>query len=193
MEPGVSGVTLGPSVYRRAFENAGVPVMMMDTTGEVEAANDAALAFSGHDRESLIGTSVTRLLAERTTTEEIAEAMVAGREWHGDLKLRTAEGRTVHGQGSVAPVPGVDDSSVDAGTGPDADEAGSRDGPDQVANADGGTDTVSGSPCGYLAAFVDARQKRQYETAAEVLNRLLRHDLKNDLNVVYGYLQQARA
>lgn len=166
---------------------------MMDTTGEIEDANDAALAFSGYARDTLVGTSVTRLLADQTTAEEIAEAMVSIREWHGDVKVRTAGGRTVYGQGSVAPVPpaGVSGALV----------AGDRSDPGLWSNADsrsppavdGGTDTELVSPCGYVAAFVDARQKRQYETAAEVLNRLLRHDLKNDLNVVYGYLQQARA
>jgi len=180
---------------------------MMDTTGEIEAVNDAGLAFSGYDRESLVGASVTRILAERTTAEEIAEAMVAVREWHGDVKVRTAEGRTVYGQGSVAPVPPADaeatgeESRTSAGLGsnvdgddrlPDADGNQSTDA-DGDQSTDGDSDAAVASPCGYVAAFVDARQKRQYETAAEVLNRLLRHDLKNDLNVVYGHLQQARA
>jgi len=167
---------------------------MMDTTGEIEDANEAALAFSGYERESLVGTSVTRLLAERTTAEEIAEAMVAIREWHGDVKVRTADGRTVYGQGSVAPIPPtttVDSAGrgrSDPGLGSTADS-----GSPPAVDADGGTGTEPVTPCGYVAAVVDARQKRQYETAAEVLNRLLRHDLKNDLNVVYGHLQRARA
>ncbi|MFB6177243.1 MAG: sensor histidine kinase, partial [Halobaculum sp.] len=87
----------------------------------------------------------------------ITATVAAGTAWRGDIEVRTADGRTVYGQGSVAPIPEED------------------------------------GVCGYVAAFVDARQKRQFETAAEVLNRLLRHDLKNDLNVVYGYIQQARS
>lgn len=172
---------------------------MMNTTGEIKAVNDAALAFSGYDRESLVGASVTRLLAERTTAEEIAEAMVAVREWHGDITVRTAGGRTVHGQGSVAPVPPADAeaagdggrTSAGLGSTTDNDTGRSTDTAQSADTADGDTPVVT--PCGYVAAFVDARQKRQYETAAEVLNRLLRHDLKNDLNVVYGHLQRARA
>ena len=190
---------------------------MMNTTGEIKAVNDAALAFSGYDREGLVGASVTRLLAERTTAEEIAEAMVAVREWHGDITVRTAGGRTVHGQGSVAPVPPADaeaagdggrtsaglgsnadndtgrstDTAQSVDTAQSADTAQSVDTARSADMADGDTPVVT--PCGYVAAFVDARQKRQYETAAEVLNRLLRHDLKNDLNVVYGHLQRARA
>ncbi|WP_396612491.1 ATP-binding protein [Haloferax sp. S1W] len=43
---------------------------------------------------------------------------------------------------------------------------------------------------GFLALFLDNTKQRQYENASEVLNRLLRHDLRNELNVIYGYTQQ---
>ncbi|MEZ3142608.1 PAS domain S-box protein [Halobaculum sp. MBLA0143] len=151
-------MTFGPAAYERAFESAGIPVLLMDPQGTIRDVNDAGLSFAGYDREELVGTTGDTILAQRATVTEITEAMAAGNTWQGDLELRTADGRTVYGQGSVAPIRTGDDEA----------------------------------PPGYVAAFVDARQKRQYETAAEVLNRLLRHDLKNDLNVVYGYIQQAR-
>lgn len=151
-------MTFEPAVYERAFESVGVATMLMDRDATIRDVNDAGLSFAGYDRGELVGTPADRVLAQRATVAEIGEAMAAGEIWRGDVELRTADGRTVYGQGSVAP----------------------------IRPADGG------DPPGYVAAFVDARQKRQYETAAEVLNRLLRHDLKNDLNVVYGYLQQAR-
>ncbi|ELZ98757.1 PAS domain-containing protein [Haloferax mucosum ATCC BAA-1512] len=49
---------------------------------------------------------------------------------------------------------------------------------------------VGGAVVGILAFFVDATKQRRYENASEVLNRLLRHDLRNELNVIYGYTQQ---
>ncbi|AKU07712.1 sensor histidine kinase [Haloferax gibbonsii] len=49
---------------------------------------------------------------------------------------------------------------------------------------------VDGDVEGFLAFFVDTTKQRRYENASEVLNRLLRHDLRNELNVVYGYTQQ---
>ncbi|ELZ85051.1 PAS domain-containing protein [Haloferax elongans ATCC BAA-1513] len=43
---------------------------------------------------------------------------------------------------------------------------------------------------GFLALFLDNTKQQQYESTSEVLNRLLRHDLRNELNVIYGYTQQ---
>ena len=44
---------------------------------------------------------------------------------------------------------------------------------------------------GYVAIFIDTTKRRQYRNTSEVLNRLLRHDLRNDVNVLYGSLQRA--
>ncbi|WP_410764473.1 sensor histidine kinase [Haloferax sp. DFSO60] len=49
---------------------------------------------------------------------------------------------------------------------------------------------VDGDVEGFVAFFLDTTKQRRYQNAAEVLNRLLRHDLRNELNVVYGYTQQ---
>lgn len=46
---------------------------------------------------------------------------------------------------------------------------------------------------GYVAVFIDTTKQRQYENAAEVLNRLLRHDLRNELQALIGSLQLAAA
>lgn len=159
---------LNPVVYERAFGSVGIPAILIDTDGRVVDSNRAGLDFIGYDRAELVGSPASRIVAEETTMDAITATIADGDVWRGDIEVRTAEGRTVYGQGSVAPIP--DGDCTDGG--------------------DGAGDETE--VCGYVAAFVDARQKRQFETAAEVLNRLLRHDLKNDLNVVYGYIQQAR-
>ncbi|WP_363463945.1 sensor histidine kinase [Halogeometricum borinquense] len=46
---------------------------------------------------------------------------------------------------------------------------------------------------GVIAIFVDTAKQQQYENASEVLNRLLRHDLRNELNVMYGHIQRAQS
>ncbi|MDS0298980.1 PAS domain-containing sensor histidine kinase [Halogeometricum sp. S1BR25-6] len=46
---------------------------------------------------------------------------------------------------------------------------------------------------GVVAIFVDTTKQQQYENASEVLNRLLRHDLRNELNVMYGHIQRAQS
>ncbi|RDI70340.1 sensor histidine kinase [Halopelagius longus] len=52
---------------------------------------------------------------------------------------------------------------------------------------------VDGETKGIVAVFVDTTKQRQYENAAEVLNRLLRHDLRNELNIMYGHIQRAQS
>lgn len=52
---------------------------------------------------------------------------------------------------------------------------------------------LEGETRGYVAIFIDTTKQRRYENTAEVLNRLLRHDLRNDLNVAYGNLQNAQS
>ncbi|KAB1188326.1 MULTISPECIES: sensor histidine kinase [Haloferax] len=49
---------------------------------------------------------------------------------------------------------------------------------------------VGGDVQGFLAFFLDTTKQRQYENVSDVLSRLLRHDLRNELNIIYGYTQQ---
>lgn len=51
---------------------------------------------------------------------------------------------------------------------------------------------VEGETRAFVAVFIDKTKERQYQNTSEVLNRLLRHDLRNDLNALYGYIQQVR-
>ena len=166
---------IDPAVLHGAFESVGMPVLLLDGTFRVRAVNDAGVAFVGYDRETLRGAPARTVLAENEKLETIRRRLEAGEEWDGDIRLRTADGRTVQGQASVAPI-GLS-VGADGGTTQAAGESG---------------DSRTRRPA-YVAAFVDARQKRQYENAAEVLDRLLRHDLRNGLNLVYGYIQQARS
>lgn len=52
---------------------------------------------------------------------------------------------------------------------------------------------VDGETEGIIAIFVDTTKQRQYENTSEVLNRLLRHDLRNELNIMYGHVQRAQS
>ncbi|SNZ17697.1 PAS fold [Natronoarchaeum philippinense] len=49
----------------------------------------------------------------------------------------------------------------------------------------------SGNQVGYTLVFQDITVERQREQRLQVLNRTLRHNLRNDLNVVHGYLEMA--
>ncbi|WP_136591889.1 ATP-binding protein [Salinigranum halophilum] len=52
---------------------------------------------------------------------------------------------------------------------------------------------VGGKTKGYVAVFVDTTKQRRYASTSRVLSRLLRHDLRNELNLLYGYVDQAAA
>lgn len=46
---------------------------------------------------------------------------------------------------------------------------------------------------GFQAIFIDTTKERKYRNATEVLNRLLRHDLRNKVNIIYGSVQVAKS
>ena len=52
---------------------------------------------------------------------------------------------------------------------------------------------VDGTTKGYVAVFVDTTKQRRYASTSRVLSRLLRHDLRNELNLLYGYLDGAKS
>ncbi|MEZ3142693.1 histidine kinase N-terminal 7TM domain-containing protein [Halobaculum sp. MBLA0143] len=49
----------------------------------------------------------------------------------------------------------------------------------------------TGQPVGATLVFQDVTEERAREQRLQVLNRVLRHNLRNDLNVVHGYLSAA--
>lgn len=51
---------------------------------------------------------------------------------------------------------------------------------------------VEGKTKGYVAVFVDTTKQQRYASTSRVLSRLLRHDLRNELNLLYGYIDAAR-
>ena len=50
---------------------------------------------------------------------------------------------------------------------------------------------VDGKTRGYVAVFVDTTKQRRYASTSRVLSRLLRHDLRNELNLLYGHVEEA--
>lgn len=52
---------------------------------------------------------------------------------------------------------------------------------------------MDGKIIGFEAIFIDTTKERRFRHAAEVLNRVLRHDLRNQLNVAYGNVQLAKS
>lgn len=49
-----------------------------------------------------------------------------------------------------------------------------------------------GEPIAYAGFWVDLTNQRRYEYSLQILNRVLRHDLRNDANVILGYIDTVR-
>lgn len=47
---------------------------------------------------------------------------------------------------------------------------------------------IDGKKQGYSGIFVDLTERRQYEQALQVIHRVLRHDLRNEMNLIMGHL-----
>ena len=52
---------------------------------------------------------------------------------------------------------------------------------------------VDGEKQGYSGIFVDLTERRQYEKALQVVHRVLRHDLRHEMNLILGYLDSIDA
>lgn len=145
------------AVYEKAFRSIDTPALITDTDLVIRDVNEAGLAFTGYEYEEFVGQPATIISEDEQIYVDIVETILDDEAWSGDFKLRTKEGDSVFGRGSVAPV------------------------------------VLDGETQGYVAVFIDTTKQRRYENAMDVLNRLLRHDLRNDLNVAYGNLQNAQS
>ncbi|GAA0667470.1 histidine kinase N-terminal 7TM domain-containing protein [Natronoarchaeum mannanilyticum] len=171
--------------------------------GPVPQFNAMAVAFLPHvalDAYAFVGNNMfdsrpaTRRAAERTAIDDIDNPIVVLDE--GGLVVRL----------NAAAESLFDSDDADAVGAPVADLIGRSidlDGTDQAVTirSDGRRReyAVSTSPLrdsagtrvGYTLVLQDITVERQREQRLQVLNRTLRHNLRNDLNVVHGYLELA--
>jgi PAS domain S-box-containing protein len=52
--------------------------------------------------------------------------------------------------------------------------------------------TVGGDRIGYFGTFTDTTRRRRYENATKVLGRVMRHDLRHELNLLLGDIDAAK-
>lgn len=143
-------------MYREAFRNTDAPALIADSEFVVRDVNAGGRTFLGYEPDDIVGTSVSELVDDDETYNDMVDYLAAGESWHGRFVAKTGDGEHVYGYGSADPL--VVDDVVE----------------------------------GIVVVFAD-RTKQQYENASEVLNRLLRHDLRNELNILYGHIQQAQS
>lgn len=138
-----------------AFRNIGVSSFILDEAFIIRDVNNAGLEFTNYSYNELIDERITIIADDVEVLREVVNTVQHGHTWTGDLELKTKMDKTIHGEGSVAPI------------------------------------RARGEKQGYVAVFIDTTKQRQFENAAEVLNRLLRHDLRNELQALYGSIQLA--
>jgi PAS domain S-box-containing protein len=149
--------SFSPAAYVEAFHSADTPMLLFDLNFLVRDVNRAGQAFTGFNRDELIGEPVSVIAGDNDVVDDIVETLIRGDPWQGEFALQTKFGTRVFGRGSTAPI------------------------------------VVDEKTRGYVAVFVDTTKQRRYASSSRVLSRLLRHDLRNELNLLYGYIGQAES
>lgn len=179
------------------------PVVVVDGAGAVRAANPAGERLLGADADA--GVRVEEAFADQPALlsalreREPARVEATGpanasegavdppRGSGGPVPARPAAdggGRAIERGGTAAP--GSGDGR--AATGGEA----RRTGPGDARTFDVLVTPLDGTDGGTVLVFRDVTDRRLAERRLTVLNRVLRHDLRNDVNVVQGYLGLVR-
>ncbi|MFC7069650.1 histidine kinase N-terminal 7TM domain-containing protein [Halobaculum lipolyticum] len=145
------------------------PVVIVDGDGTVRATNGAARRLFGTDDPT--GRSVERVFERRP---ELLEA-IRGAPRDGRTEVTVTVERTAD-RGAT--------TTAEGRAGAVADGVGGTDAPRTFTAA---VEPIAGTGAVVLV-FRDITERRAAEERAEVFNRMLRHDLRNDIAVIDGYL-----
>ena len=145
-------------------EHAGYGVLITDTDGRIEYVNAAFEEQSGYTAEDAIGRTPRILKSgdhDNAFYEDLWETITAGDVWHGELTNQRQNGDRYVVDQTIAPV-----------TGPDGDIE------------------------RFIAANHEITERKDLEGALRerseqfgILNRVLRHDIRNDMTIVLGWLE----
>ncbi|MES3518319.1 MAG: bacterio-opsin activator domain-containing protein [Natronomonas sp.] len=104
----------GPDAFRRAIDDAGQPICLVDTDGTIEYANSAFESLTGYTVAETVGRPAADLLSPGEGTDEfqsaVRETILDGDTWSGQLTLRRKTGERIHVTQTVAPI--VDDGTI---------------------------------------------------------------------------------
>jgi PAS domain S-box-containing protein len=192
--------------FRTYVEQSNDVLVVIDEETNIEYASAAAERVFGHDPGTLTGRSLFSLIHpdDQSGIHRVFKSITdGGRVVSSEDGSREGSGETVQ---SVA-----DDATTDAGTHVrETDRASERRSPEapgsaadsetkrerfRIQHGDGGWRTVEAIVTAGVGAtgdrllvnIRDVTEQQRYEQRLRVLNRVLRHDLRNDANVVLGY------
>jgi len=148
--------------FERAVEATGHAVYITDTDGVIEYVNPAFKEITGYDAEDAIGENA-RILQSGEMSEEYYERMwttiLEGNVWEEELIDQRDDGQQYHAYQTVAPIPDED-----------------------------------GRVTAFVAIQTDITDRKQLEERLRdsiqqlrVIDRVLRHNLRNDMNVIEGF------
>lgn len=143
-------------------EHAGHGVLLMDTEGIIEYVNEALLGQTGYDRDALLGRDVRLLRSDahdETFYDELWATIERGEVWHGVMRNRRANGEEYVVDQTAAPI---------------------RDAAGEIHRFVGVNHEIT------ELKELEGRLRTQREQL-EVLNRVLRHDIRNDMMVILGW------
>jgi PAS domain S-box-containing protein len=90
-----------------AVEQSPASIVLTDPTGNIEYVNKSFTRTTGYEPEEIIGESISILQSGHTTPEEyqvLWETIKAGKEWRGEFKNRTKNGKTIWESTTISPI-----------------------------------------------------------------------------------------
>ncbi|MDY6775364.1 MAG: PAS domain S-box protein [Halobacteria archaeon] len=152
--------------FERAIEETGHAVYITDADGVIEYVNPAFERITGYTTEEAIGKTPRILKSGRMDDdyyEELWETVESGKIWSEEIYDQRKSGDIYIAHQTIAPI------------------------------------TQDGEITGYVAIQNDVSERKEYEHEIEkknrqlsVMDRVLRHNLRNDLNVVKGHAELIR-
>jgi len=149
-------------IYEYACNSALSGIAIANLDGELRSVNAAFCEMWGYeDREDVRGRSVTEFWSEPEAAAEVVASIRETGSWGGELKAVKQDGSTFIAYCSASYVK-----------------------------------NESGEPIALMSSFVDITDRKDREQKLkqaneelEVLNRVIRHDIRNDMSVILGWAE----
>lgn len=154
--------------YKQAVEETGNGIALTDERGTIEFVNVAFEEITGHLEDDAVGSALSRIQhpdSETVFDESFWRTMETRGEWAGELVVERADGRRCISDTTVTPI---------------EDESGAVDG--YVVALTNITDHIQ------REQLLEDREQ-ELDLLRQILLRYLRHNLRNDLNVIQGYAE----
>ncbi|MWV39508.1 PAS domain-containing sensor histidine kinase [Natrialba sp. INN-245] len=162
--------------FRKAIESAGHAIFLTDREGTIEYVNPAFEEITGYAASEAVGETPSILNSGRMDERyyrEQWETILAGEQWDEQIINRRRSGGTYHAHQTIAPITDGDAEDED----------------------EGGSDGTDGGPTvtGFVSIQTDITERIEQEQQLNTLDRVLRHNLRNGLNVVNGHAEVIQA